>query len=144
MYARIAVAGLVGILSAGVATAVAEQPNINPGMWEYTNTMTFESEFPIPDQTNTSTDCVTAEDIAEGDAFIEEMEGCELTRRDMRHDSMDYVMECTAPDGSTVTMNSRIDFNGDSASGVINGDLETPMGPMKMTIQMEGRRIGEC
>ncbi|MFU8831704.1 MAG: DUF3617 domain-containing protein [Wenzhouxiangella sp.] len=144
MFARIAVAGLVGILSTGVAIAVAEEPNINPGLWEYTNTMTFESEFPIPDQTNTSTECVTAEDVAQGDAFIEEMEGCELTRREMRYDSMDYVMECTAPDGSSVVMNARMEFHGDSSTGTISGDMETPMGPMKMKAEMDGRRIGEC
>jgi hypothetical protein len=135
----------IATLAAGVSlTAVAETPNINPGMWEYNSTMQFESDFPIPDQSDTNTECVTEEDIQQGDAFIDDMEGCEMTRKDLRRDGMDYVMECSAPDGTSVTMRATMEFNGDSASGNITGDMETPMGPMKMNISLEGRRIGDC
>jgi hypothetical protein len=142
MIARFAAAALIAGLS--VSSALAETPNINPGMWEYNSTISFQSEFPIPDQTDTTRECVTEEDIREGDAFIEEMEGCEMTRQDLRRDGMDYVMECSAPDGTAVTMRATMDFNGDSASGTITGDMETPMGPMTMNIRLEGRRVGDC
>jgi hypothetical protein len=141
MIARLAAAALAVSLSLSVS---AETPNINPGMWEYNSTIRFQSDFPIPDQTDTTTECVTEEDILQGDAFIEEMEGCEMTRRELRRDGMDYVMECSAPDGTSVTMRATMDFNGDSASGTITGDMETPMGPMTMNIELQGRRIGDC
>jgi len=60
-------------LAAAVAlSAQAQDPNINPGMWETTSTVTIESEqFPIPPRSDSSSDCVTAEDIAEGQAFLQ-------------------------------------------------------------------------
>jgi len=134
-----------GTLLIGLSTAaVAEDPNINPGSWQYDTTMSFESEMPIPDQQNTSTECVTAEDVAEGDAFINDMDGCEVTHRDMRSDGMDYAMECQSPDGTVVNMEASMQFNGDTASGTINGDMASPMGPVKMVIEMEGKRVGDC
>jgi hypothetical protein len=141
MFFRLAAAA---ILAGTTMVAIADQPNINPGMWEYTTTMSFQSDFPIPDQSDTRTECVTAEDIAEGDTFIEEMEGCDLTRRDLTRDRLDYVMECRAPDGTTMRMEANVEFNGDSSTGHVTGDMETPMGPMKMDIRMLGRRTGDC
>lgn len=125
-------------------TAVAEQPNINPGLWEYQTTVKIQSDFPIPDQSSTTTECVTAEDIAEGQFAMEDLEGCETTRRDIRRDSMDVELSCAAPDGTSMTMKAHMDFYGDSASGTVTGDMETPMGAMNMQITLEGRRLGDC
>ena len=128
-------------------SAIAEvEPNINPGMWENTSTMTFDSEFPIPDQTETHTECLTEEEIKSGDAFMEmeDLDECEITHRDMRADGMDYAVSCVGPDGTRVDMNASMEFNGDTAGGVITGDMETPMGPIQMNIRIEGRRIGDC
>lgn len=141
MIARLATAALFVGMSFSVA---AETPNINPGEWEYKSTISFQSDFPIPDQTDTNTECVTEEDILDGDAFVEEMEGCEMTRQDLRRDGMDYVMECSAPDGTSVTMTATMEFHGDTATGTITGDMETPMGPMTMNINLDGRRLGDC
>jgi hypothetical protein len=141
MFARLTVATLFLGLSLSLS---AETPNLNPGLWEYTNTMSFESEFPIPDQTDTTTDCLTEDQIREGDAFFDDMDGCETTTRNMRRDGMDFVLECQAPDGTSVTMTADMEFNGDTASGTITGDMETPMGPMKMTIEMQSRRVSDC
>lgn len=125
--------------------AVAEDPNINPGMWETTSTVTIESEqFPIPSRTDTTTDCVTAEDIAEGQAFLEDSEDCEFTNKDVRADGMDYTMTCMSPDGGTVTMDASMKFEGDAMSGTITGDIESPMGLMKMNVEMSGQRTSDC
>lgn len=142
MILRIAAA--TALLGASLGLA-ADEPNLTPGLWEYNTTISFDSEqFPIPDQQDTSTDCLTAEDIAEGNTFVDDMEGCEMVREDLRRDGMDYVMECAAPDGTSITMEAQMTFNGDTATGTISGDMETPMGPMKMNINIEGRRIDDC
>ena len=79
-------------------SALAQDPNINPGMWETTSTVTIQSEqIPIPPRTDTSSECVTAEKIAEGQAFLENSEECEFTNRDLRDDGMDYTMTCSSP-----------------------------------------------
>jgi hypothetical protein len=125
--------------------ALAEDPNINPGMWETTSTVTIESEqFPIPPRTDTSSECVTKEKIKEGQAFLDDNEDCEFTNKDMRADGMDYTMTCSSPDGGNITMNASMKFNGDSMSGTVNGDIESPMGVMKMNVEMSGNRTGDC
>ncbi len=141
MLSRIAVAAL----SAGLAmSAIAETPNLQPGNWEQTSTVTFVSEFPIPDQSDTSTNCITEEDIANGDAFIQEMDDCEVTRRDVRSDGMDYALSCASPDGTSMTMEASMKFKGDSLEGTIKGDMQTPMGAMQMNVTLTGQRIGDC
>jgi hypothetical protein len=35
-------------------------------------------------------------------------------------------------------------FDGDSMSGTIDGDIESPMGVMKMNVEMSGNRTGDC
>lgn len=123
----------------------AAEPNIEPGLWEYRNKFAYEGNFPIPDRTMTNQECITLKDIQEGYAFLDDegMDGCEMTRMDLRSDGMDYTLACMA-DGIEVTMEASMEFNGDSASGVITGDMVTPMGPILMRVQMEGRRIGDC
>ncbi len=133
-------------IAAGLALSVqAQDPNIAPGMWETTSTVTIASEqFPIPPRTDSSSDCVTAEDIAEGQAFLEDNEDCEFTNKDLRADGMDYSMVCSSQDGSTVTMNASMKFNGSSMSGTIDGEIESPMGMMQMNVEMSGERTGDC
>ncbi|MEX0914323.1 MAG: DUF3617 family protein [Wenzhouxiangellaceae bacterium] len=125
--------------------AVAEDPNINPGMWETTSTVTIDSEqFPIPPRTDTSSECVTAEKIADGQAFLEDNDECEFKNKDMRADGMDYTMTCASPEGGEVTMKASMKFDGDSMTGTIDGDIESPMGVMKMNVEMSGTRTGDC
>lgn len=126
------------------AAAVAETPNIEPGKWEYNNKITFGPEFPLPDQDQTSEECVTLDDIEQGEAFLDDVEDCDITRKDLRRDGMDYAMVCTQPDGTQMTMEAKMNFNGDSADGTIKGNMQTPMGEMNMNIEMDGRRIGDC
>ncbi len=136
---------LAAALALGLATvAVAETPNIEPGLWKYENSMTFSGDVPIPDQNQSSEECVTAEDIAEGDAFLDDVDECEITHKDLRSDGMTYSMLCTQPDGTEMTMDAEMAFAGTSASGTIEGTMETQMGAMEMTIEVSGERIGDC
>ena len=139
MITRFAIAALCASVA---LSAAADTPNIEPGEWENTSTVTFTSEFPIPDQSDTSTSCITEEDINNGD-FMEDMEGCTITERDMRSDGMDYSMECDSG-GMAMTMTATMEFNGDTMEGTVEGDMESPMGPMEMTVTLDGRRIGDC
>lgn len=131
------------LLSAPLLLA-AEKPNIEPGEWEYENTMRYGGDVPIPDQTATSTDCVTIEDLEQGDAFLDDADECDVVRSDIRRDGMDYAMECDAGDGTKMTMEGSMQFMGDRSSGTLTGEMDTPMGHVTMTIDLEGRRIGDC
>jgi len=132
---------LLGLASTAVAD---ETPNIEAGMWQYNNKVTFGPEFPLPDQEQSNEECVTAEEIEQGQAFLDDVDECDITHKNVRRDGMDYAMTCTQPDGSEMTMEASMQFNGDSATGTVNGSMQTPMGEMTMNITMDGRRIGDC
>lgn len=133
----------LGFALAGPALAV--DPNINPGMWETTSSVTMQStQFSMPTRTETSSDCVTAEKIAEGQAFIENNGDCTFSKKDMRADGMDYTMTCDSPEGGTIKMDASMQFNGETMSGTVDGLMESPIGPMKMTVEISGKRTGNC
>lgn len=52
-----------------ISFAYADRPNIEPGLWEYETRMTVEAAFPFPEQTDTTTECVTEEDVSKADAI---------------------------------------------------------------------------
>jgi len=127
------------------ASAHADEPNIDPGMWETTSTVTMNSEqFSMPPRTETNSECLTAEKIAEGQTFLDDNENCDYTDKDMRADGMDYTMTCKNPDGSSVEMNASMKFDGDTMDGTVDGVVESPMGEMSMNVEMTGKRIGDC
>lgn len=128
-----------------ISFAYADRPNIEPGLWEYETRMTVEAAFPFPEQTDTTTECVTEEDVSKADAFIDsmDMEECDIRRQEMRADGANYEMSCTQ-EGITVAMAMDMKFFGDRSEGLITTEAETPMGPMKSTIVMTGRRLGDC
>ena len=123
----------------------AADPNINPGMWETTSTITMKAaQLSMPQRTETNSECVTADKIAKGQAFLEDNKDCEFSRKEMRADGMDYTMTCNNPEGGTVTMNSSMQFNGETMTGTVDGTMESPMGPMTMKIELSGKRTGAC
>jgi len=136
---------MVALGAALAGPVAAEDPNINPGMWETTSTVTLESaQFSMPPRTETNSECLTVEKIAEGQAFLEDNEDCEFSNKDLRADGMDYTMTCNSPDGGTVTMDATMQFNGDTMTGTVDGAMESPMGKMSMKVELAGKRTGDC
>lgn len=126
--------------------ALAEQPNIEPGMWENENHITFETELPLPDQNETTQECITAEQIASGEAFMGDVdeEQCDVTNKSMSSDAMSFDMSCNDGQGMEMTMSVNMSFAGDTAEGEFVGEMQSPMGPIKMRSTTKGRRIGDC
>lgn len=135
----------LAVLLAPVAVQ-AEQPNIQPGEWEYENVTTFEGDMDIPEQRETTTECVTQEDIDEGLIAPDEAEmgECEIIDQNISSSEMTYTMQCVDEEGGQMTMNAEMQFHGDRATGTIHGDMETAMGQMQVETRMEGQRIGDC
>jgi hypothetical protein len=123
-------------------SALAAQPDLQPGNWEYTNVTRFEG-MPMPDQMHSHTECLTQEDIDRGAALFTETEGCEVTSMDMRSEGVTYSMVCTQ-EGMTMNMDGDLRFMGDRANGTVEARMQGPTGPMRMHIKLEGRRIGDC
>lgn len=139
---RLSVFALVCVLAIANAPTYAQSINLNPGLWEYTNELSFgEGRAP---QTQVFEDCVTAEDLSEGSFMMQDIEACEVVEQQMRFDQMTYVMNCMGPEGTTLAIDARIEFDGDTAQGVINNTIATPLGDMKMVVNLSARRLGDC
>ena len=125
---------------------LATEPNIKPGMWSYeTTTRILNAPMAMPEQTFNSEECVTLEDIQRGDAFLDDIgEECRASNVNIRRDGMSYTMTCRGPDGSEMEMRADMRFMSNRISGTMESEMETPMGPMKMQMQVEGRRTGDC
>lgn len=124
--------------------AVAETPNIVPGMWEFTSTTSVTGEVPIPDQTETHQECIAQGDLDDADfQFLEVEEGCELLEHNVSADGVDYRMVCHA-EGGEANIDGRMDFLGERVEGNVDVTVQSPMGEMLMNTVVEGARIGDC
>lgn len=125
----------------------AEQPNIEPGQWEYKNKTTFSGDMSASsDQTQTTTQCVTQEDIDDGMmALDQEMEQqCDIRDKTVGRNSASYTMVCDFGMGGGMTMSADMQFNGDTSQGTMTGEMDSEAGSMEIKTQMQGERIGDC
>jgi len=129
-------------LMLGSASIQAQSININPGLWEYTNELTFiEGSEP---RVQVFEDCVTVEDLENSGFMMQDIDACEVVEQEILFDRMTYVMNCMGPEGTTLAISARIEFDGDSASGVINNSVVTPLGEMDMVVNLSAKRLGDC
>lgn len=143
MHVKPMAAAALGLIL--ITPALAVEPNIEPGMWETTSTITLKSaQFSMPARTETNSECLTAEKVARGQAFLEQEGECTFAKQDLRADGMDYAMTCKTPDGGTVTLNASMQFKGESMSGTVDGTMGTPLGEMTMSVVLSGQRKGGC
>ena len=98
----------------------------------------------MPENTNTSRDCVTEEDVRDGRAFLQEQDDCEILEQDITDTTMDMVMECKQPETGAIRMTVSMEYSGDTSKGTMKGEMDSPMGKMFMDISMDSRRIGDC
>ena len=138
---------LIALMSALVALtlspiAVAQAVNLEAGEWEYTNELVFGPG--MSPQTQVFTDCVTEDEIKEGSLLGLTIEGCEIHEQRIWEDGLRYVMTCTGPEGTSLSVDAEIEFDGDRASGVIRNTVATPMGDLEMLVNMTARRLGDC
>ncbi|MDT8878597.1 DUF3617 family protein [Halomonas saccharevitans] len=124
--------------------AAAAAPNIEPGQWEFTSTTSVAGDLPIPDQVETSQECIAQGDLEdEAFSFIEEEEGCELLDHEVTVDGMDYRMVCRA-EGGEASIVGRMDFLGERVEGNVDILVDSAAGELNMTTVVEGRRLGDC
>lgn len=139
------------LLSASLAAAMAlpaaaeEFPEINYGMWETTTVSSMKSDaMNLPETTNTASACVTREDVEEGRAFLQNQDNCKVIEQSMTKSSMDMAMICNQSGTGEMTMNVSMQYEGDTMSGQIDGEVDSPMGKMTLLIKLSGKRTGDC
>mgnify|MGYP001038766050 CR=1 FL=1 len=144
MIKRTLILSALMVLAVSNVQADDEKPNIEPGEWQMTSKVTMEGPFPIPDQEDISTECITQETIDEGMAFVNDDNECEITEKSLKKDNASITMVCDTGSDMNMTMQMDMEYNGDSMSAQMTGDMESPMGPMQMNMTMSGERLGDC
>ena len=140
-------AGLAAALPASTwaQNELEEFPDIQYGLWETTTTTSMRSDvMNLPENTTTTRDCVTEEDVQEGRAFLQDQDNCEILEQDITSNSMDMVMECAQPESGAIRMTVSMKYSGDTSTGTMKGEMDSPMGKMFMDISMDSRRVGDC
>jgi len=129
------------------ATAIAaEAYNVNPGMWETTykvkvSGVPAEMAAMMQQQPEMERECVEARiiDFTPGDMA----QGCSYKSTRHSANKMSWDIECKAQ-GVNSTGHGEVNFNGDSATGWFEMNMQGPMGPMKIRNDFEGKRTGPC
>jgi hypothetical protein len=118
--------------------------NMQEGSWETTVQMTMEGlPFPMPPTTYTSTQCLTKKDM------VPSTEGkgqkCRIRNQKVSGNTVTWSVVCEDSQGRSEG-EGKITYAGSSFSGVIKTKITTKgeSKPMRSTMEMKGKRLGNC
>ena len=138
---------IFGMVFTGFVTvAQAEEYNVNPGMWETTYKMEVSGVPPqmaamMQQQPKTERECVKDKNID----FSPDDMAKECNFKSTRHSAskVSWEIQCQGQNGNS-TGHGEVNFNGNSATGWFEMNMQSPMGPMKIRNDFEGKRTGPC
>lgn len=123
--------------------ALADTPNLEPGMWSYTSTSTIEGPVNLPPQTDTNQECLTQQQLNKGIDMLNIPKECDVTRADISRDRVDYAASCNIQ-GITTIFEGFATFHGTRIEGKMTSDIDTPLGKMLMKTDYTAERVGNC
>ena len=119
--------------------ALAEQPKIDPGLWQMTMKATMAGMGEMPARTQNM--CFTAEDLS-GGPIPSTDENCQILEQNVSGNKATWKMRCSgqvAMEGSGTTTFSRTAYTSViNMSGSFNGQQ------MNMTQHVDAKRVGDC
>lgn len=115
--------------------------DVRTGLWE-TRVESSVEGMPMAPPPVTHRTCVTGDDLVpDMDAAGQE---CEVLEHDINGNRVSWRVSCSH-EGMTTTGNGLITYSGDRYEGKIEMNMQGgPMGAMKMTQTITGKRVGEC
>ncbi len=140
------IATIVPLLLAKVD--LAEGQNIKPGKWEIKTTVTM----PMMPEANvtTQTKCITLEEASDPLAAIMKESNCKILNKNESGNTIKFEVECDGGMGMKMNGKGYFTSNGTTASGKMELTMNMPQmdgqggQSMKMTQELEGKRIGDC
>ena len=123
-----------------LACAAAHAQKMEPGQWEFTNTV-VSPKAPKP-QTVTTKRCITKKDVTDPAHFQGKLQAdCKVTPKGKTGDDYAWEMSCpkSGMKGSGTTRYGKDTVEGETkVSGSSKGQ------PFEVTTKMKGRRVGPC
>jgi hypothetical protein len=123
--------------------ALAETPNLQPGMWSHTTTTSVEGPMSMAPQSTTSQQCLTQEQVNKGVDMLEIPKQCSVTKMNVMRDTADFALTCNIQ-GMPMAFIGHSAFHGDNMNGQMSSEVDTPVGKMLMSMDFTAKRIGEC
>ena len=112
-------------------------PNMNEGLWE----ITTKTEMPGMEMPPTKhTQCLTKKDFVPQGPQQPGQE-CKITDVKVDGNTVTWALECKSQ-GGKMKGTGKTTYSGDSFEGTMI--MSMPQPNMKITIQMSGKRIGDC
>lgn len=120
-------------------TSAHADVDLHEGMWEITSKVEM-SGMPVQIPDTTVSQCINKENIIpKTNKKINEH--CTISEQKIEGNTVTWKMKCS---GKMESQGS-ITYHGDTFEGLITSKIEIPdMGMMTMTVQLAGKRTGEC
>lgn len=122
------IAALFSLLSFTVFAA-----DIRPGLWETTATVQLPGQQMAPTK---NTSCMRAEDLKDPNKMMPAGAVCQLMSSNTSGNRVTWAVQC----GSEMKGTGELTFQSDSYQGT----FRTDGGPVTMTMNYSGRRVGDC
>lgn len=110
--------------------------NMKEGLWEITMQMEIPG-MPMQMPPQTYTHCITKNNMVP--QREEPDQECKMIKRDIKGDTVTWVMECKTSEGTAV-FNGKVTYKGDSFEGII----KMKQSGMEITQNLKGKWIGKC
>lgn len=124
------------VVFCGLLACAPSGPNMKEGLWEVTTKMDL-SGYPMQMPAQTNTICLTKKDAVP--QRTEPGEDCKMIKREVKGDTVSWVMECRTPEGTAV-IDGSVTYKGDTFKGSMKMKERGTM----VTWSMQGRWIGKC
>jgi len=123
--------------------AMAETPNLNPGLWSHTTITTVEGPVSLSPQTAINEECLTQAQIDEGINMLDVPKSCSITNVKILRDTADFAVSCNIQ-GLKNDFVGNAAFHGDNMNGKMSSQMESPIGTMVMKMTFDAKRVGAC
>ena len=123
--------------------SVFAEPNMKEGMWEIKGEMKIEGmPFPMPPVPMNYTQCLTKKDMIPQKK--EKNQDCKMISNKMAGDTVSWVMQCKDKNG-VMESTGKLTYKGNSFTGTVHiVTTETNGEKSESTLQMSGKRTGDC
>ena len=117
--------------------------NMREGLWEITTKMKMEG-MPMPMPARKHKQCLTEENMVKAMVPKEdEQQECKVTDQKVTGDTVTWTVKCTGKEA--MEMRGKTTYHGDTFEGTMTMVSADPKREqMKMTVDISGRRIGDC
>ena len=123
--------------------SVFAEPNMQEGMWEIKGEIKLEGlPFPMPPVPMAYTQCLTKKDMVPQKK--EKKQDCKTIKNETVGNTVTWVMQCKDKNGVTDSTGT-ITYKGNSFAGTVHTvTMDTQGGKSESTMQMSGKRTGDC